>query len=107
MGNQHKELEKIASLLKEEANWSIRAMSCELNHSDSTTWNVLHGHSHNLDHYIDILSFLSQEIGWKCDLSCVSGMVERAVNDRNVLVVGRMDEESGKILEVKKVFGEK
>lgn len=105
--NRHKELEKIASLLKKQANWSVHAMSCELNHSDSTTWNVLHGYSHNLEHYIDILSFLSRTNGWQCDLSCVSGMVERVVSDRDVLVIGRMDEKSGKMIEVKKVFGEK
>lgn len=105
--NRHKELEKIASLLKKQANWSVHAMSCELNHSDSTTWNVLHGYSHNLEHYIDILSFLSRTNGWQCDLSCISEMVERVVSNKNVLVIGRMDEKSGKMIEVKKVFGEK
>ena len=101
---QHKALEQLALFFKKQIKWSIRAISCELDHSDNTTSNVLHGHSHNLEHYIEILSFLSRTNGWECDLSCLSGMVERAVSEGNVLVVGRKDEKSGKMIEVKKVF---
>ena len=104
---QHKALEQLALFFKKQIKWSIRAISCELDHSDNTTSNVLHGHSHNLEHYIEILSFLSRTSGWEYDLACISGMVERAVSEGNVLVVGRKDEKSGKMIEVKKVFGKK
>lgn len=107
VATQHKALEQLALFFKRQIKWSIRAISCELDHSDNTTSNVLHGRSHNLEHYIEVLSFLSQASGWECDLSCVSGMVERAVSEGNVLVVGVVDEKSGKMIEVKKVFGEK
>lgn len=101
---QHTTLKQVALFLKVLSKWSVHAISCELNHSDSTTSNVLHGRSHNLEHYIDILSFLSRTNGWECNLSCVSGMVERTMSEGNVLVIGRKDETSGKILEVEKVF---
>ena len=100
---QHKALEQLALFFKKQIKWSIRAISCELDHSDNTTSNVLHGHSHNLEHYIEILSFLGEKSGWKYDFSCIEGMVEKAVGEGNVLVIGRMDEASEKILEVKKV----
>ena len=105
---QHKSLEQLALFFKKQIKWSIRAISCELNHSDNTTSNVLHGRSHNLEHYIDILSFLGEKSGWKYDFSCVEGMMERVVGEGNVLIVGRMNEKSEEILEVEKVvFKEK
>ena len=100
---QHKALEQLALFFKKQIKWSIRAISCELDHSDNTTSNVLHGHSHNLEHYIEILSFLGEKSGWKYDFSCIEGMMERVVGEGNVLIVGRMNEKSEEILEVEKV----
>jgi len=100
---QHKSLEHLALFLKDCTEWSIHAMSCELEHSDSTTWNVLHGYSHNLEHYIEILSFLSKVSGWESDFSRIGEMMEKAVSEGDVFVVGRMDGKSEKILEVEKV----
>lgn len=82
----------------------IKLLSFTLRCSNSTILGLIHGRSHNVEHYITLFSYYSRIHGWKQDFSRVPKMLEKALREKGILVIGVKNKRSGKVEEWSDLF---
>lgn len=97
-------IEKVMISLVKREDSSVRLLSFTLKCSHSTISGVIHGQSHNMEHYITLFSYYSRILGWEQDFSRVPEIFEMALSTGDTLVLGLKDKKSGEIKKCVELF---
>lgn len=97
-------LEKAMNAFTKREGSPIKLLSFTLQSSNSTILRLIHGKSHNMEHYMVLLSYYSRNLGWKQDFSRVPELLEKALEEGNTLVIGVKDKKVGKVVECADLF---
>lgn len=98
-------LEKLMNAFTKRDGSPIKLLSFTLRSSNSTILNLIHGKSHNMEHYMVLFSYYSRSLGWKEDFSRVPELLEKALKEGNTLVIGVKDRKTGEVVECADLFG--